>query len=286
MSQRLPDVAARISGIRELGTVVNAMRGIAGARVQRAREELKAVDAYAGTIADAIGRTLALMPAGFEATGARAGRTALVVFCAEQGFAGAFSDRVLDAIGGQGNASSMLLLIGTRGASLAAERGLDADWTAAMPSHSAGVPMLASRIADALYERLSTNRIERVEAVYAEAAAGSQLDVLRRPLLPLDPATFAQAARAEPPILDLTPPELLADLTTEYLHALLCETALHAFAAENQARMTAMAAARREIDRQLAGLEATYRHVRQEQITAEIIELAGGAAASRSTETA
>ena len=279
MSERLADVAARIAGIRELGTVVNAMRGIAGARVQRAREELKAVDAYAGTIADALGRTLALMPAGTEAAGAERPKTALVVFCAEQGFAGAFSDRVLEALGDKSGAS-LLLLVGTRGASLAAERGIVADWTAAMPSHSAGVPRLASRLADALYEKLSANRIERVEAVYAETAAGGQLAVSRRPLLPLDPATFAHAARAEPPILNRPPSELLADLTTEYLHALLCEIALHAFAAENQARMTAMAAAHREIDRQVAGLEATYRQVRQEQITAEIIELAGGAAAS------
>jgi F-type H+-transporting ATPase subunit gamma len=42
-----------------------------------------------------------------------------------------------------------------------------------------------------------------------------------------------------------------------------------------------MAAARREIDRQLDELRATQRLVRQDEITAEIVELATGETASR-----
>ena len=66
------------------------------------------------------------------------------------------------------------------------------------------------------------------------------------------------------------------------MHAQLCNAALHAFAAENEARMDAMAAARTQIERQLATLQATQRHVRQEEITAEIIELAAGEMAGQS----
>ena len=44
--------------------------------------------------------------------------------------------------------------------------------------------------------------------------------------------------------------------------------------------MEAMAAARNQIERQLASLQATSA-VRQEEITAEIIELAAGGTASR-----
>jgi F-type H+-transporting ATPase subunit gamma len=57
---------------------------------------------------------------------------------------------------------------------------------------------------------------------------------------------------------------------------------LHAFAAENQARMEAMAAARKQVERQLSRLRARQRLVRQEEITAEVIELASGEAASQS----
>ena len=75
---------------------------------------------------------------------------------------------------------------------------------------------------------------------------------------------------------------LLTGLAAEYQHAQLCNVALHAFAAENTARMESMAAARNQIERQLSALQATQRLVRQEEITAEIIELAAGETASRS----
>ena len=44
MTERLADVSARIDGIRQLGAVVNAMKGIAAARASTARTESKAVD--------------------------------------------------------------------------------------------------------------------------------------------------------------------------------------------------------------------------------------------------
>ena len=89
--------------------------------------------------------------------------------------------------------------------------------------------------------------------------------------------------RRNAPLLNLAARMLLSDLTADYMHAQLCQAALHAFAAENQARMEAMAAARRQIERQLAVVAATQRRVRQEEITAEIIELAAGETASHST---
>jgi hypothetical protein len=59
-------------------------------------------------------------------------------------------------------------------------------------------------------------------------------------------------------------------LAADYMHALLCEAALHAFAAENEARMEAMAAARNQIERKLSTLQAPRRLIRQEEITAEV----------------
>ena len=54
MTERLADINARIEGVRQLGAVVNAMKGIAAARARTARAQLDAVDSYAATIAAAI----------------------------------------------------------------------------------------------------------------------------------------------------------------------------------------------------------------------------------------
>jgi F-type H+-transporting ATPase subunit gamma len=73
---------------------------------------------------------------------------------------------------------------------------------------------------------------------------------------------------------------LIDSFGADYFHALVCRTALHAFAAENDARLEAMSAAGNQIARELEVFRATLRRVRQEAITAEIIELGTGAAAA------
>lgn len=284
MTERLADISARIDGIRQLGAVVNAMRGIAAARAQQARSQLLAVDSYAATIALAIGRTLPLVPAGRSAAVRRSARPALVLFCAEQGFAGAFSERVLDAVG-KDISTSELFLIGTRGNAVATERGIHAAWNSPMPSHSLGIPKLADRISEALYTRFVGGAIDRLDAVFSQWQPGHGVHVERRRLFPLDMSGFSRPTNAGAPILNLAPESLLIELTADYVHAQLCKTALHAFAAENEARMEAMASAHRQIERQLSALQASQRIVRQEEITSEIIELAAGETASRSEYT-
>ena len=281
MTERLADINARIDGIGQLKAVVNAMRGIAAARAQQARSQLTAVDSYAATIALAIGRALALGPTARTGATRQSIRPALVLFCAEQGFAGAFSERVLDAVGAD-LATSELFLIGTRGGIAAAERNVTAGWKIPMPSHSLGIPKLADTIAEALYARIATGEIGQLDAVFSERQPGHAIEVKRRRLFPFEAAQFPSPSDTNAPLLNLAPEALLRELTADYLHAQLCNAALHAFAAENEARMEAMAAARNQIERQLSELQATQRHVRQEEITAEIIELAAGETASRS----
>jgi F-type H+-transporting ATPase subunit gamma len=281
MTERFADIGARIDGIRQLGAVVNAMRGIAAARAQQARSQLVAVDSYAATIAIAIGQAMSLAPFATPPVAGKSTRPALVLFGAEQGFAGAFSERVLDAVGAD-LATSELFLIGTRGGAVAAQRQVTAGWKSAMPSHSLGLPKLADRIAEALYTRVASGEIDGLDAVFSQWQPGHGTHVERRRLFPSDMTTFPRRTDAGAPLLNLAPEALLSELTADYMHAQLCNAALHAFAAENEARMEAMASARQQIERQLSSLRATQRIVRQEEITAEIIELAAGETASRS----
>jgi F0F1-type ATP synthase gamma subunit len=75
---------------------------------------------------------------------------------------------------------------------------------------------------------------------------------------------------------------LLENLAAEYVYAELCEAAMYAFEAENQARMIAMTSAKTNIETKLAGLVKREHLLRQEEITTEIIELAAGADAFKS----
>jgi len=280
MTERLAEITARIDGIRQLGAVVNAMRGIAAARAQQARRQLGAVDTYAAGIAAAIGSVLPFLPAHGAAHAPKPAKTVLVLFCAEQGFAGAFSERVLTSVG-PALATSEIFLIGTRGVMAIAELGRKADWTSPLPSHSTGIPGMADRVSDALYARIATGEIGRLEAVFSLWQPGAAMRIERLSLFPFDYSTVPKPKSAEPPMMDMPPAALIDALTADYMHAQLCRAGLHAFAAENEARMAAMAAARTQVERQLASLQARQRAVRQEEITDEVIELAAGETASK-----
>lgn len=279
MTERLADVSARIAGVRQLDVIVNAMTGIAAARARQARDQIGAVDSYAATIAAAIGQCAGMLGAGVPEAPRGAPRSGVIVFCAEQGFAGAFSERVLDSLA-DAPPAARLFLIGSRGQSIAAGRGITPDWQGAMPSHSPGIPKFADRIAEAVTARLASGQIDRLDAVFSTWDRGI-VTVVRRALLPIDFGAVPVAAKTAP-LTNLPAARLLDALSADYLHALICNAALHAFAAENEARMAAMAAARRQIEKELGQLHATERQVRQEAITSEIIELATGEQASAS----
>ncbi|HVP99870.1 MAG TPA: F0F1 ATP synthase subunit gamma, partial [Roseiarcus sp.] len=76
----------------------------------------------------------------------------------------------------------------------------------------------------------------------------------------------------------LPPDELLVEFAEEYVFSELCEAVMLSFAAENEARMLAMIAARSNVARKLDELVGSYRRLRQDEITDEIIELSAGAA--------
>src|ERR1700738_885053 len=98
MAERLVDLVTQIRNVRQLGAVVTAMRGIAASRAQKGRALLAGIDAYNNVISRAIGQALNLLPPNIAGARSRHNAKAgLIVFCAEQGLAGAFSERVLDA---------------------------------------------------------------------------------------------------------------------------------------------------------------------------------------------
>jgi F-type H+-transporting ATPase subunit gamma len=274
MTERLADISARIDNVGQLDAVVTAMRGIAAARAQQSRGLLAGIEAYADAVSQAIGQALGFLDtASRPVVGGRLRGRALILFCAEQGFAGAFSDRVLDAAASR-IADAHLIVIGTRGAAIADERGLIVARRVAMASQIGGVSAVANQIADVLYARIANGTVAQAEIFYPRIDADHDMRIERIALFPLDLEKFRRPQTAIAPLVTLEAQKLLENLAAEYVYARLCEAAMYAFAAENQARMEAMSSASRNIDRTFLELKQRENQVRQEEVTAEIVELA------------
>ncbi|HVY14106.1 MAG TPA: FoF1 ATP synthase subunit gamma [Rhodopila sp.] len=277
MTERLAETTRRIGSVHALSDVVTAMRGISASRVQQAHGLLEGVRAYEKVIANAIGQALPLLPE-IEHPPHAPDRQAVIVFCAEQGFAGAFSDRVLDTAAAEVAQGWDMFLIGTRGAALARDRGMQPFWQAAMVPHASLISNLAGRIADALYAWVAGRAGSRLEMIVPHWKAGEGVTAERRSLLPFDFRRFASPLAAQAPLITLPPWLLLVRLAEEYIFSELCEAALSAFSAENEARVAIMLSAKAHLDSMLSDLQASERQIRQEEITAEVVELASSSA--------
>jgi F-type H+-transporting ATPase subunit gamma len=275
----LGETQARIESVRKLGTVVGAMRGIAATHAGKARAALAGYRAYATVIAAGLARAAALVedtdPGGSPPPNAG---VVVIVFAAEHGFAGAFSERVFEAatLPEDGH----LFLVGARGLSLADQRGLRVEWNTAMASQAAGVGAVARRVADSLYQLFVEARVARAEVVHARPISASDFTIVQRPLLPIDPAAIQTHVAGPSPLVNLAPEKLVELLVGEYVFAELALATLESFASENAARLATMEAARLNIDQKLDELSGQERLLRQEQITAEVQDVVAGALAS------
>ncbi len=99
-------------------------------------------------------------------------------------------------------------------------------------------------------------------------------------LLPVEPPTEA-ATWAVDYIYEPSPEQVLAELLPRYVERQVYEAALEARASEQSARMVDMRSATENANEMIRELTLAYNKARQESITKDILELAGGAEALR-----
>jgi len=277
---RPEDIGRRVANVRQIETIVSALRALAIAHGQEAQGRLAAIRAYEATIAGALADALCGAPPPQTGAG-RAARPLLIVVGAAQGFSGAYGDRLADAALERGaaaperGAAADLIVLGLRTVEALRARGAAPVWWCDMPAHAAEAPALASRVADVAFERLGRGADDRVAILHATPEAPDR-PAAPRSLAPFDFTRFSGAARRAP-LLSLPRPALLSGLVAEYLFAEICEALMLGFAAESEARAAAMARAQQNVRRIGADLDAAYRRARQEQMTTEIVELAARA---------
>jgi F-type H+-transporting ATPase subunit gamma len=165
------------------------------------------------------------------------------------------------------------LVIGERARLAAAEFDVPIAWSSEMAAHANAVPEIANRIVSELYGRLGDADVSHVALVHGAPQAVEAARIVTTSLLPFDFARFGPVARPFPPLVTLAPRPLQESLAEEYVYTQICEAIVLALAAENEARMRAMMAARRNIDDMARRLRIEHQRLRQEQITAEIVEL-------------
>lgn len=271
--EQLPRLQARVTSLHDLRDLMRAMRALAASHVQAAQQALDGIRQYVGVVEDAIADGAALLPDDGGGAADGMGADVLVAVCSEHGFVGALNERLLDRAAAGLRPGRQLAVIGQRGVAIAAERGLPVAWSEPMATHVGTVLNAARRIADHLAGS------ERAEIVFGSYRRGGNSAIEARRILPLDPALLARANGRSRPLHHLPAEILVRRLAGEYLLAEVTRSVMESFASENGARLQVMDAADRNIDGKLDRLSRQARSLRQEAITAELLDLITGAEA-------
>ncbi|MDQ3353124.1 MAG: F0F1 ATP synthase subunit gamma [Actinomycetota bacterium] len=279
----------RVKSIQSTKKITHAMELIAATKVVKAQQRALAARPYAEQITEVI-RHLSAAGAGKEHPLLRQAesvdKVAFVVITSDRGLAGAYNTSVIraaerDLQGAQSEgADYSLVLIGKKAASYFSFRKyrIDAEFTGM--SDTPGFED-AKEVAAVITDAFLDGDVDQVRLVYTRfLSAASQRVVVRR-FMPL------QAVAADEGDGDLTadyeyepsPGEIFDRLLPRYVEARLFAAMLDAAASEHAARQRAMKSATDNAEELETNLSRAMNRARQDSITSEIVEIAGGAEA-------
>ena len=134
----------------------------------------------------------------------------------------------------------------------------------------------ASELASSLVDRFAGGEVGQVILIYNHFASMSSQPSVRENYLPLALHDYNETAEPVDYIIEPDPIELVRELLPLVLNMKIYTVALDASAAEHAARTVAMQVASDNAKDLISELTLAYNKGRQQQITAEILDLVGG----------
>lgn len=298
------DIKGRIKSVTNIQQITKAMKMVAAARLRKAEEKANGSRPYAEKIRELLRRASSVTP-GFTSPLFRTGevkKVGYLVICGDKGLAGAYNSnvmkRTLQEISGKDRSAYALYVCGKQAKNYLKFRGYDPDTYhfgfSDKPSAQDSIDLskemveyftkeevdevyiIYTKFITALRQQVRVDRLLPIEAPAegkteeAAKAAASEWEKERQDFLRIeeDPYIFLPDAAA-----------VLSKLLPEYIQVQVYNAMLQSAASELGSRMAAMSAATDNATERIADLNLTYNKARQAQVTNEISEIVGGAAA-------
>lgn len=298
------DIKGRIKSVTNIQQITKAMKMVAAARLRKAEEKANGSRPYAEKIGELLRRASSVTP-GFTSPLFRTGevkKVGYLVICGDKGLAGAYNSnvmkRTLQEISGKDRSAYALYVCGKQAKNYLKFRGYDPDTYhfgfSDKPSAQDSIDLskemveyftkeevdevyiIYTKFITALRQQVRVDRLLPIEAPAegkteeAAKAAASEWEKERQDFLRIgeDPYIFLPDAAA-----------VLSKLLPEYIQVQVYNAMLQSAASELGSRMAAMSAATDNAMERIADLNLTYNKARQAQVTNEISEIVGGAAA-------
>ena len=282
------EIKGRIKSVENTRKITRTMEMVAASKMKRAQDRVAAAKPYAGALRDVIsGLYSPELAERFPLLRQpeRVTRAAVILLTSNRGLAGGFNANLLREartliarLEGQGTAVD-LHVVGRKGIgffryvnrTLAGQRTDITDRPTAAD---------AAALVDALMDEFRAGALDAVYVVYSRFLSAVSTPPATERVLPVTPPAAKTAAGTQRDYLLYPSAEaLLTELLPGYVRNAVYRALVETAAAEQGARRTAMKNATDNAADMVETLTRTYNRARQAQITQEIAEIVGGAAA-------
>jgi F-type H+-transporting ATPase subunit gamma len=270
---------------QELQSVVKTMKALAGVNIRQFERTAHAVAEYNRTVE--MGLQIALKriePAVVTPKHVRQSKVGAIVFGSDQGMCGLLNDQVvshaaraLQKLSVRGESQAMLA-VGVRAASQLEALGRTVEGTVRVPSSPSGTSAAVEEVLRTVELWHSKQGIDFVVLFYARPIVGEWYRVVGVRLLPVD-AEWINGLRARHwpskviPMFTMGEENLFQALTHEYLFVSLFRAFAESLVSENVSRLASMQVAERNVEDRLRALKSESRQIRQDSITAELLDI-------------
>jgi F-type H+-transporting ATPase subunit gamma len=280
------ELKGRIKSVENTRKITRTMEMVATSKMKRAQDRVVAARPYAAALGEVLARLNSAELAERFPLLRRPGRVrraAVVLLTSNRGLAGGFNANLIKEARArvaqleQQGAAVDVHVVGRKGIgyfryvgrALAAERTDITDRPTAED---------AASLVDALMADFVAGALDAVYVVHAKFNSALSTPPATLQVLPVEPPAGG-AARQRDYLLAPSPEAILTELLPLYVRNSVYRALVETAAAEQGARRTAMKSATDNAGEILNLLKRTYNRARQAQITQEIAEIVGGAAA-------
>lgn len=286
----LKEVKNRISSVKSTRKITNAMKMVASSKLHHAQKTIECMRPYEAQLASIMQRFLSATEGNIETAYSEKRpieKVAIIAVSSNSSLCGAFNANVIkkllkvaDEYKQQG-IDVEIYPIGKKVAKAAEKAGYifngDNSDVLEHPSYKA-----ASEIARQFMQKFCDGKIDKVELISQHFISSSRQEVERETFLPANfeltqgDNSDKNLSRRLDYIIEPSPAEILTSLVPATLHLQIFTMILDSIAAEHASRVIAMQVATDNADTLIEQLTLTYNKTRQQAITNELLDIAGG----------
>ncbi|WP_200763739.1 F0F1 ATP synthase subunit gamma [Nitrosophilus alvini] len=266
----------KLESLKDIYEIVNSMKAFAKFAIQKSKDKLPYVRNYKKNIEESIEDIISLFPELITLKGGHSRKKIYIVFGSEEGLCGGYNEKLFRFFSKIAHGDYKTAIVGRKAAEEVDSFGIETQWIVSGASTVESIETKVADLALLLSEAYEKDEFGSLYLIYYKLTEKGDSQIEVKKVLPPDFSAFRRKKIKTEPLLYLQKEEILHSLVEEYILISLYGAFLERISSENQERFLRMQTASKNIEKKRIRLYNELNMLRQEEITAELMEIING----------